>query len=437
MSKIGLIVKREYLRRVQKKSFLLITFLAPFLFAALVFVPLWLSTLKGDEVRQVAIIDATGHYAPLFQDTESYHFIAGEGDLEQYRQRDSKEVFAILQITDDLLAHPQAVALYSSKQIPGELSRLVNSVLSKQLEQEKLASYDIPNLDQIIRESRVKLDVQTIKWGDNGEETRSSSEVSSLLGLFATVAIYMFILIYGAMVMQGVMEEKTNRIVEIMISSVRPFDLMMGKIIGIGLVGLTQIFLWGVITVALVTVGAGMFGGGAEVDPALLAQSNLTPATQDVAQLTDNNVLALLAYIDWRLMAICFLLYFVGGYILYASLFAAIGSAVDSQEDAQQFVAPMSVFMVFALYAGMYSIQNPDGPLAFWCSMIPLTSPIVMMVRLPFDVPSWQIALSIVLLYASFIGAVWVSGKIYRVGILMYGKKVNLKELLRWIRQVG
>ena len=283
----------------------------------------------------------------------------------------------------------------------------------------------------------MKLDVQTIKWGDNGEETRSSSEVSSLLGLFATVAIYMFILIYGAMVMQGVMEEKTNRIVEIMISSVRPFDLMMGKIIGIGLVGLTQIFLWGVITVALVTVGAGMFGGGAEVDPALLAQSNLTPATQDVAQLTDNNVLALLASIDWRLMAICFLLYFVGGYILYASLFAAIGSAVDSQEDAQQFVAPMSVFMVFALYAGMYSIQNPDGPLAFWCSMIPLTSPIVMMVRLPFDVPSWQIALSIVLLYASFIGAVWVSGKIYRVGILMYGKKVNLKELLRWIRQVG
>ncbi|MDY5637422.1 MAG: ABC transporter permease, partial [Parabacteroides sp.] len=234
-----------------------------------------------------------------------------------------------------------------------------------------------------------------------------------------------------------VMEEKTNRIVEIMISSVRPFDLMMGKIIGIGLVGLTQIFLWGVITVALVTVGTGMFGGGAEVDPALLAQSNLTPATQDVAQLTDSNVLALLASIDWRLMAICFLLYFVGGYILYASLFAAIGSAVDSQEDAQQFVAPMSVFMVFALYAGMYSIQNPDGPLAFWCSMIPLTSPIVMMVRLPFDVPSWQIALSIVLLYASFIGAVWVSGKIYRVGILMYGKKVNLKELLRWIRQVG
>ena len=156
-----------------------------------------------------------------------------------------------------------------------------------------------------------------------------------------------------------------------------------------------------------------------------------------MAQLTDSNVLALLASIDWRLMAICFLLYFVGGYILYASLFAAIGSAVDSQEDAQQFVAPMSVFMVFALYAGMYSIQNPDGPLAFWCSMIPLTSPIVMMVRLPFDVPSWQIALSIVLLYASFIGAVWVSGKIYRVGILMYGKKVNLKELLRWIRQVG
>ena len=433
MSKIGLIVKREYLRRVQKKSFLLITFLAPFLFAALVFVPLWLSTLKGDEVRQVAIIDATGHYAPLFQDTESYHFIAGEGDLEQYRKRDSKEVFAILQITDDLLAHPQAVALYSSKQIPGELSRLVNSVLSKQLEQEKLASYDIPNLDQIIRESRVKLDVQTIKWGDNGEETRSSSEVSSLLGLFATVAIYMFILIYGAMVMQGVMEEKTNRIVEIMISSVRPFDLMMGKIIGIGLVGLTQIFLWGVITVALVTVGTGMFGSGAEVDPALLAHSNLTPATQDVAQLTDNNVLALLASIDWRLMAICFLLYFVGGYLLYASLFAGFGSAVDQANDASQFMMPVMIIMIVAFYAGIACVDNPNGPMAVWCSMIPFTSSIVMMVRLPYDVPLWEIAVSVVLLYGTAAVMVWASGRIYRTGILLYGKKHNIGEVIKWI----
>ena len=258
-----------------------------------------------------------------------------------------------------------------------------------------------------------------------------------MMGLFATVAIYMFILIYGAMVMQGVMEEKTNRIVEIMISSVLPFDLMMGKIIGIGLVGLTQICLWGVITVALVTVGTGVFGGGTEVDPAVLAQANMAMTTQDLAQFSDDSVLPLLASIDLRQMAICFLLYFVGGYIMYASLFAAIGSAVDSQEDAQQFVVPMTVFMVFALYAGMYSIQNPDGPLAFWCSLIPLTSPIVMMVRLPFDVPLWQIALSIALLYASFLGAVWVSAKIYRIGILMYGKKVNLKEMMRWIRQAG
>lgn len=438
MNKISLIIRREYLRRVQKKSFILLTFLTPFLFAALVFVPLWLASFQGNDPHTIAVIDATGKYAPLFQDTENYHFIHGDKSLNDYKASTDREIFAFLSITDDLLQAPNAAALYSSKQIPGELSRLINHTLSKQLEQDKLASYNIPNLNEIIKESRISYNVQTVKWGDDGSETASSAEIASIIGMVFTLIIYMFILFYGAMVMQGVMEEKTNRIIEIMISSVKPFDLMMGKIIGIGLVGLTQMFLWGVMTFALIA------GGSLFMDPNIdqaalqsgmsVGNPAMSLATQNATQVSDPEIFQLLQAVNLPEIIHLFILYFIGGYMLYAAIFAAIGSAVDSQEDTQQFVAPVTIFMVFALYAGIYSVENPDGPLAFWGSLIPFTSPIVMMVRLPFDVPFWEKLLSVVLLYASFIGIIWISAKIYRVGILMYGKKINLKEMIKWIR---
>lgn len=435
MNKTALIIKREYLHRVEKKSFLLLTFLTPFLFAALVFVPLWLSGFKADEIRQVAIIDTTGKYAPLFEDTETYRFVRSDKDLEAYRKNPDKEIFAILQITGDLLQHPDAAALYSEKQVPGELSRLVNQVLSKQMESEKMASFQIPNLEEIIRQSRITYQIPTFKWSNDGSENLSSSEIASMTGLVFTLIIYLFILFYGAMVMQGVMEEKTNRIIEVIVSSVKPFQLMMGKIIGIGCVGLTQVFIWAVMTLALVAGGSFLFGAQA-VSQAALTGDNLFPAAS--AEATATPALALLATLGGSVnlaeIGGLFILYFIGGYVLYASVFAAIGSAVDNQEDTQQFVVPVSLFMVFALYAGIYSLENPDGPLACWCSLIPFTSPIVMMVRLPFDVPVWQIGLSLVLLYLTAIGIVWISGKIYRTGILMYGKKSSLKEILKWIR---
>lgn len=438
MNKTGLIIKREYLRRVRKKSFLILTFLTPFLFAALFFVPLWLASIKGDEVRQIAVIDATGKYAPLFKDTETIRFIHSKKSLDEYRQNPDKEIFAFLNITDDLLANPKAATLYSEKQVPGELSRLVNQTLTKQMESDKLASFQIPNLPEIIKESRVNFQIQTIKWGEDGSESASSATVASITGMVFTMIIYMFILFYGAMVMQGVMEEKTNRIVEVMISSVRPFQLMMGKIIGIGFVGLTQMFIWGVMTSVLLT-GASFFLGG-EMDTQAMS-SELMTANPGMATLADpaiqqsgNEIMQLIETINLGEIGFFFIIYFIGGYMLYASLFAAIGSAVDNQEDTQQFVAPVTIFMVFALYAGIYSMENPDGPLAFWCSMIPFTSPIVMMVRIPFDIPLWEKVLSVVLLYASFIGITWISAKIYRVGILMYGKKPSLKEMAKWIR---
>ena len=434
MNKIGLIIKREYLRRVSKKSFILLTLLTPFLFAALVFVPLWLSTIKGDEVRNVAIIDTTGKYASLFENNESFHFIHSDKTLDEYRQGGDKEVFAFLSITDDLLNNPKAATLYSEKQVPAELSRLVNQTLSKQLESEKLASFNIPNLKEIIRESKINFNVQTIKWSEDGKESASSATVAFVIGMVFTFIIYMFIMMYGAMVMQGVMEEKTNRIIEVMISSVRPFDLMMGKIIGIGFVGLTQVFLWGIITTILVSVGGFMFSGGVDVASLQAGPQMGMMDANALASSSGNEIMGIINSINIAEIGISFIIYFIGGYMLYASIFAAIGSAVDSQEDTQQFMAPVTIFMIFALYAGIYSMENPDGPLAFWCSMVPFTSPIVMMVRIPFEIPLWEKLLSVSLLYTSAIGIVWLSAKIYRVGILMYGKKPSIKEMVKWIK---
>lgn len=333
MNKIGLIIKREYLRRVSKKSFILLTLLTPFLFAALVFVPLWLSTIKGDEVRNIAIIDTTGKYAQLFENNESFHFVHSDKTLDDYRRNSDKEIFAFLSITDDLLNNPKAATLYSEKQVPVELSRLVNQTLSKQLESEKLASFNIPNLKEIIKESKINFNVQTIKWSEDGQESTSSATVASVIGMVFTFIIYMFIMMYGAMVMQGVMEEKTNRIIEVMISSVRPFDLMMGKIIGIGFVGLTQVFLWGIITTILVSVGGFMFSGGVDVASLQAGPQMGMMDANALASSSGNEIMGIINSINIAEIGISFIIYFIGGYMLYASIFAAIGSAVDSQEE--------------------------------------------------------------------------------------------------------
>lgn len=436
MNKIGLIIKREYLRRVSKKSFLLLTFLTPFLFAALVFVPLWLSTIKGDDAKQVAIIDQTGKYANLFKNTEEYIFVTDQNlSIEEYRKKPDKEIFAFLNITDDLLQNPSAATLYSEKQIPLGLKNTIDKTLSNYLKDEKLASYNIDNLKQIIEESKINFDVKTIKWDQDGGEKNTSAEVASVLGMVLTLIIYMFILMYGSMVMQGVMEEKTNRIVEVMISSVKPFDLMMGKIIGVGFVGLTQVFLWGILTTVLVAGSLFFFGVSstpADVIAGPMAQG--MPVAPAAANGLSIQVHEIVNSINFGLIGSCFVIYFIGGYLLYSAIFAAIGSALEQQEDSQQFMTPIMLLMVFSLYAGIYSMNNPDGPLAFWCSMIPFTSPIVMMVRLPFDIPFWQLGLSIALLFVTAIVIVGFSAKIYRVGILMYGKKPSIKEMIKWIK---
>jgi len=413
MSKIGIVIHREYFQRIKKKSFIIMTFLTPLLFIGLIFGTFFLSSIKDSSGSKIiVVVDETNKYFEVLENTDQYQFIKAEGDFEDFRNNSDENVYASLVISDNLLENPSAITLYSEKQVTADLERTIASQLNEYLSDEKIASYDIPDLKQIMIDSKVSVNLQTIRLSDGGKETASSAAVASIVGMAFTVIIYMFIFIYGAMVMQGVLEEKTNRIVEVMVSSVKPFDLMMGKIIGIGLVGITQFLMWVLLFVAFNFLGGAFFMASNPIQQALLVISSIN-ATEII---------------------ISFIIFFTGGYMIYASIFAAIGAMVNSQEDTQQFMTPVTLLVLFALYAGIYSVENPDGPLAFWASMVPLTSPIVMMTRIPFDVPLWEKLVSIALLFGTVILMVKLSAKIYRVGILMYGKKPNMKEIIKWLK---
>lgn len=436
MSKIALIIRREYTTRVMKKSFLLLTFLTPLLFAGMIVVPLWLSSIKDNTVKHIVVVDRTHLYNSVLKNNETYHFDFVDKPFEKVKaenlRKDEKDFTALLFISDDLSHHPKAATLYSDKQVNLELKTYIAGLLNKYVEQQKIAAYNIPNLKEMVDKSRTDIDIDTIKWGDNGQDKKGSAELALAIGMITAFIIYIFIIIYGAQVMNGVVQEKTNRIVEVVISSVKPFQLMMGKIIGIALVGLTQFALWVILTFAISFIAGKFIGSGADIST--LQQANdlsMQPAASTSNQL--QQVFNLLHGFNFMEIISLFVLYFLGGYLLYASLFAAVGSAVDSETDTQQFSLPLTLPIIFAIYAAIYSAQNPDGPLAFWCSMIPFTSPIVMMVRLPFDVPIWQILLSLIILVISFIASTWMAGKIYRTGILMYGKKASWKELWKWL----
>jgi len=439
MSKISLIIKREYTTRVMKKSFIILTFLTPLLFAGMIMVPLWLSSIKDTSKKHIVVIDRTNSYREVLKNNETYTFDFVNKPAEEIRKNnaENKEFAALLVISGDLTKNPKAVSLYSEEQVNLELKDYVSNLLNKYVEQQKLDVYNIPNLKEMVEKSRADINITTIKWGEDGKEKVGSAELALAIGMISAFMIYMFIVIYGAQVMSGVVQEKTSRIVEVIISSVKPFELMMGKIIGIALVGLTQFFLWVLLTVLISTVAGSIIGGNVDVNA--LQQANTMsigvhapPAneTQGMAR----EIYSLLSGFDFAQIVVLFVVYFLGGYLLYASLFAAVGSAVDSETDTQQFSLPLTLPIIFAIYAAIYSAQNPDGPLALWCSMIPFTSPIVMMVRLPFGVPAWQIILSLTILVLSFIGTTWMAGKIYRTGILLYGKKVTWKELWKWVR---
>jgi ABC-2 type transport system permease protein len=431
---ISLVIQREYLTRVRKRSFIIMTLLMPLLMVAISFVPLWLSTLNDGSVKHIAVIDNTGIYAPLLKSTGLYRFeIISDAQQGDYQSKIGRELFAILQITDDLNRNSHAVTILSEKQAPQELRSMVERVLSEKVMEQRLDNLSqqgsvsqetIAEVRSVI-EAGSSISVRTMKWGGDGNVSESSSEVATVLGMVFTFLIYMFILMYGNMVMQAVLEEKKSRVVEVMVSSVKPVNLLIGKIAGIGLVGITQLVIWGVLTGSLFSILSLSIVSPQEVPGTLPVEAGSFDAGE---------ILKTVMSVNWIEIIVYFLLFFVGGYILYASIFAMFASAVDSDEDTSQFMLPVTLIIMFAFLAGFYSVSNPDGPLAFWGSLIPFTSPIVMMVRLPFGIPLWEKLLSLVLLYGTFLLIAFFAAKVYRVGILMYGKKPSVKEMIRWVR---
>ena len=435
MSKIWIIIQREFMTRVKKKSFILLTILMPFIFAALIMVPLMLATIEGDEQKTVMVVDKTGRYVGSLKSTANYAFVPTADNKDEFYTEDS-EVEAVVQITADLAKNPTAVTIYSPREVKAELLSYVETCLGEQVRREKLSAYNIPELETIIADIQTDFHVATVKRNAEGDETSSNTYIAMTAGFIFTFLIYMFVMSYGGMVMQSVMEEKTNRIVELMVSSVKPFQLRMGKIIGVALVGFVQLAIWGVMLSIILLVCGSVFGlSTVPAVPAVAgADAQMAAMAQQAGGGEAAEIMSALMGLPYAELSIMFVLYFVGGYLLYASFFAAVGASINAQEDSSQFIMPVVLIMVFGLYAAMYSAENTNGPLAFWASIFPLTSPIVMMVRIPFGVPWWEEVLSLGLLFATSMAFVWISARIYRVGILMYGKKPSLREMLKWVR---
>ncbi len=403
---------------------MIMTLLIPLLMACIVFIPARLTQIKEPGIKNITVIDQTGRYENAFHSNELYQFYL-INQSAHFPYEESKND-ALIVISDNLSNNPDGITIYSDRQVNPELKSYISGLLSPFVRDEKLQQYDIPNLKEIVEKVNINVDIQEVRWTNTTEE-EASTEIVMATSLTAAILIYFFILMYGSLVMRGVVEEKTNRIVEIIISSVNSFELMAGKIIGIALVGLTQFLIW----VALIVVVGSIFGSGLENE---IMQKAVLSHGSESDILSGNSFFSVFSFSYLITTGVFFVIYFIGGYLLYASLFAAIGAASDSETDTQQFMLPLTFLVTFALFIAIYSINNPDSTLTFWCSMIPFTSPIVMVVRIPLGVPFWEIILSVLILFFSFISITRIAAKIYRTGILMYGKKVTYKEIWKWVK---
>lgn len=438
--KIGIIIQREYLTRVKKKSFLIITFLTPILFAALMFLPaiLMVNSEKLEEKKTIAVCDESSFFKGKFEDTDSNSFTYPDQDIDELKTLVKAGVYdGVLYIPATQLNIPSSAELYSQNTLPITLTSHIKSTMKQTIEHQKLLASGI-DPDIVKSATATVVTVQTVRMDEvNGEdvEKKSFGEFEMILGLILAMIIYFVVFLFGSQVMRGVIEEKTNRIIEVLICSVKPFELMMGKIIGIALVGLTQFVLWIVLSFGIytaVTVATGT--------PDLLSNGTvMSEQIADVQQVTESNemlneVMDVIHSINFSTILWCFLFYFVGGYFLYAAMFAATGSACDNETDSQQFTLPISIPLILAIVCSTAIANAPNSSLSIWLSMIPFTSPVAMMLRIPYGVPYWQIGVSIAILVLTFIVFTWLAAKIYRTGILMYGKKVSWKELIKWIK---
>ncbi len=438
MNKIKLIIWREFITRVRKPSFLIMTILGPVLIAGGILLTTYLASQEST-THHVLVIDQEGVIGTRLRDTDDVKFLL-DGQAWTDSAFKASPYTVRVNLLPNVLNVPQADLYYKS--LPSEFAMgTIRNELEKAIEQAKLrdANIDKEAYDRV----RKPLDLRKFDIEEVG--TQSFAQERALIGFFFGYFMFIFIFMYGVQVMRGVMEEKQNRIVEVLISSVKPFQLMMGKIIGIALVGFIQFILWIVMTTTMIGVGTSLIAAD-KFNPAQLAEQGVTTEVQaqlEKAQagqgdLDQEAILGPLRQLNIPLILGVFLFYFIGGYLLYSSLLAAIGSAVDSETDTQQFMFPVTMPMIAAIIIAQMAVYNPESPAVFWSSIIPFTSPIVMMVRVAMgSAPTWQLILSMALLVAAFVGTTWVAGRIYRTGILMYGKKVNWKELGKWLFYKG
>ena len=437
MNKIGIIIAREFNERVRKKSFIITTLLMPILMIGMMAAPTLMMLFAKGEQKTLMVIDNSGVVAPQLESSDDVVFESVDLSLEEARADDS--IFGVLWIGESVVEQPSEVKLYTNSSSSMSLEESISAQIEKIIERERLKRYDIDGLEDIMKNLQASVTMTTYRndqSAEGEEEQATSSMVSYLVGLVLGMMLYMFLIIYGSMVMTSVIEEKGSRVLDVLVSSVSPFQLMMGKILGVAAVAVTQIAIWGVL----------VCGIGSAVLPAMMpedimqsveavqaGQMTLAEADMDIETIS---ALSLATDVSGLVMMFVWLLLFLlGGFLFYSAMFAAVGSAVDSIQDANQLQTPITVPIVLAIILAMSVFNDPNSPLAFWGSVIPFTSPVVMMARIPFGIPTWQIVLSLVLLYISVAGMAWVAGKIYRVGIFMHGKKPSFKELLSWVRQ--
>ena len=446
---IKTIISREYMTRVKKKSFLLTTFLVPVLFAAMCILPSVIMFMAKDKGKQVAVVDQSGIVMPYLVDTDAVDYsdysTESPEDMKQRFQDLGLDVMVVVSPLDTV-AKTVTVASYSDKPLSVDMKESIGRKVNEAVEDYRISLYEMGDLKQILDDVESDISVATYTLGEEGEEKITSSEVYMIISMVLSMIIYMFIAMFSGMVMQSVIEEKASRVVEVLVSSVKATELMFGKIIGVACVALTQFFLWIILTLVLVG-GFSAFAGFDSLmgDPAQTEQMMSMTAQMggaDMAEMTAamsqedglGAVMSTLKDINWAQMIIAFVVYFALGYLLYASFFAAIGSAVENEADTTQLQMPVTVPLLLAFFIALYAFNAPDSAIVWWGSMIPFTSPIVMLSRIPFGVPAWELALSIALLVATFAACGWLSAKIYKIGILMFGKKTSFKDLWKWLR---
>ena len=446
---ISTIISREYLTRVKKKSFLLTTFLVPIFFAAVCILPSVIMVMAKEKGKEIAIVDQSGLVKPYLVDNKSVTYSFYDGPIDDKQSFvNEKGVDALVMISAvDSVSKTLSVASYSEKPLSIDLTEEVRSKVNDAVEDYRISQYDIADLKTIMEDIRVNTPMSTYVFDDSGQEKESSFEVPMIISMVLSMIIYIFVMMFSGMVMQSVIEEKSSRVVEVLVSSVKATELMFGKIIGVACVALTQFFLWIVLTLVLVGGFAAFIGFDSLMGDPAQAQEMMEMTAQmggaDMAQMTEaisqesglGTVLNTLMDFNWGQMIFAFIIYFVLGYLLYASFFAAIGSAVENEADTQQLQTPLTVPLLLAFFIAMYAFKAPDSPVVWWGSMIPFTSPIVMLARIPYGVPSWELALSVAILVATFIACGWASAKIYKIGILMFGKKTTFKDLWKWLKQ--